>query len=57
MVAGGPQLGQLVLGTTAQLTGEALAAVAGGAACLLVLLALARYQPAFARYDARHPTP
>ncbi|MFV2018844.1 MFS transporter [Micromonospora sp. LOL_023] len=57
VVAGGPQLGQLLLGATAQLTGEALAAVAGGAACLLVLAALARYQPAFARYDAREPTP
>ncbi|MFY1698493.1 MULTISPECIES: MFS transporter [unclassified Solwaraspora] len=57
VVAGGPQLGQLVLGTTAQLTGEALAAVTGGAACLLVLVALARYQPGFARYDARDPTP
>jgi MFS family permease len=57
VVAGGPQLGQLLLGTAAQLTGEALAAIAGGAACLVVLLALARYQPAFARYDARDPTP
>jgi len=57
VVAGGPQLGQLVLGATAQLTGEAVAAVAGGLACLVVLAALARHQPTFAHYDARDPTP
>ncbi|MDG4764591.1 MFS transporter [Solwaraspora sp. WMMD406] len=57
VVAGGPQLGQLVLGSTAQFTGEALAAVAGGLACVAVVVALARYQPAFAHYDARDPTP
>lgn len=57
VVAGGPHLGDLVLGTAGQLTGEAVAAVAGGLACIAVVVALGFGQPRFARYDARHPTP
>lgn len=57
VVAGGPYGGDLVLGTSAALTSEAVAAIAGGLACIAVVLALAARQPRFARYDAWHPTP
>jgi hypothetical protein len=40
VVAGGPYLGDLVLGTTAQLGSEALAAVAGGLACVCAVVVL-----------------
>jgi ENTS family enterobactin (siderophore) exporter len=55
VVAGGPHLGDLVLGTAAQLGTEALAAIAGGLACVGAVVALGLRQPRFARYDARHP--
>jgi ENTS family enterobactin (siderophore) exporter len=57
VVAGGPHLGDLALGTGAQLGTEALAAVAGGLACVGVVVALGLTQRGFARYDARHPVP
>jgi ENTS family enterobactin (siderophore) exporter len=57
VVAGGPHLGDLVLGTAAQLSSEATAAVVGGLACVSVVVALGLAQPRFARYDARHPAP
>jgi MFS family permease len=57
VVAGGPRLGDLLLGSVAQLSGEALAAIIGGLTCVLVVIALAFLQPRFARYDARTPAP
>lgn len=57
VVAGGPRLGDLVAGIDASLLGEGWAAVAGGLACVAAVVVLARLQPAFARYDARHPAP
>lgn len=57
VVAGGPQLGDVVLGNTGEHAGEAVAAVAGGLACLLAVLLLSWRTPGFIRYDARHPTP
>lgn len=57
VVAGGPHLGDLVLGTAAQVSTEALAAIGGGLACVGAVVALGFMQPRFARYDARHPTP
>jgi ENTS family enterobactin (siderophore) exporter len=57
VVAGGPYLGDLVLGTAGQLGTEALAAIAGGLACIGVVVALGLTQRGFARYDARHPAP
>jgi MFS family permease len=57
VVAGGPYLGDLVLGTTAQAGSEALAAIAGGLACVCVVMVLGLTQLGFARYDARHPSP
>ena len=50
VVAGGPRLGDLVLGTVAELSDEAVAAIAGGLACALVVLVLAAAQPRFAAY-------
>ncbi len=57
VVAGGPRLGDLVLGSAATGVGEGLAALAGGAACVVAVLALASAQRGFLRYDARHPAP
>nr|WP_231713610.1 MFS transporter [Arthrobacter sp. zg-Y916] len=57
VVAGGPRLGDLVSGIDASFLGEGWAAVAGGLACVAAVVVLARVQPAFARYDARHPEP
>jgi ENTS family enterobactin (siderophore) exporter len=57
VVAGGPRLGDLVLGSVANVSGEALAAVGGGCTCMIAVLLLGILQPRFARYDARHPEP
>ncbi|MGH3327813.1 MAG: MFS transporter [Streptomycetales bacterium] len=57
VVAGGPRLGDLLVGTVAQLSTEAMAAIAGGLACVVAVILLAVVQPRFARYDAREPTP
>ncbi|TNU74134.1 MFS transporter [Miniimonas arenae] len=57
VVAGGPRLGDLVLGSAATRFGEASAAVGGGIVCILAVLAVAFGQRGFLRYDARHPTP
>jgi ENTS family enterobactin (siderophore) exporter len=57
VVAGGPHLGDLVLGTAGQVSSEAVAAIAGGLACVAAVIALGLAQPRFARYDARHPAP
>jgi ENTS family enterobactin (siderophore) exporter len=57
VVAGGPRLGDLVSGTAGDLLGEGTAALAGGLACVAAVLALARLQRRFLRYDAAHPEP
>lgn len=57
VVAGGPRIGDLLLGSVAAVRGEALAAIAGGCACVLAVLLLAVVQPGFTRYDAKNPTP
>lgn len=57
VVAGGPRLGDVVLGGLAGLAGEAVAGVAGGLACVVAVLLFAVLQPRFRRYDALHPTP
>jgi hypothetical protein len=57
VVAGGPRLGDLVLGSAASGLGEGMAALAGGTACVVAVLALARWQRRFLRYDARDPQP
>lgn len=55
VVAGGPRLGDVVLGTAAALTAEATTAIGGGLACVLVVLVVALRQRTFLRYDARMP--
>ncbi|MGI4896311.1 MAG: MFS transporter [Janthinobacterium lividum] len=55
VVAGGPRLGDLVLGSGAQAAGEGWAALVGGLLCVLAVLALARWQRRFVHYDAHHP--
>lgn len=57
VVAGGPRLGDVVLGGVGDLTMEPFAAIAGGLACVLVVVVLALWQRGFWAYDARHPVP
>ncbi|VTR78422.1 MFS transporter [Cellulomonas hominis] len=57
VVAGGPRLGELLLGTASEHVGEGGAALAGGLACVVVLWVLVRWQRGFWRYDARDPQP
>lgn len=57
VVAGGPRLGEMVLGVEATWFGEGWAAVVGGLTCLVLLWLVVRLTPDFWHYDARHPTP
>lgn len=50
VVAGGPHLGTLVLGSVASLTGEALAAIIGGFTCSVLVVVVARWQRGLLRY-------
>lgn len=56
VVAGGPRLGDMWLGTQAQWFGEGWAAVVGGVACIIVLWVLMAWYPRFLTYDARTVT-
>ncbi len=57
VVAGGPRLGDLVLGAGSSWVGEGWAAVAGGLTCMLLLSLVVIRQRRFLRYDALAPTP
>ncbi|HHW84398.1 MAG TPA: MFS transporter [Actinomycetales bacterium] len=57
VVAGGPRLGQFLMGALAAASTEWVAAVVGGVACVVAVLALARAQPGFLAYDSRNPAP
>ena len=57
VVAGGPRLGDLVLGAGSDWLGESWAALAGGLACVVVLGLVVARQRRFLAYDARHPEP
>src|SRR5215211_438564 len=57
VVAGGPRLGDLVLGAGASWLNEGLAALAGGLTCVTVLTIVTLRQRRFLAYDARHPVP
>ncbi|WP_448058513.1 MFS transporter [Cellulomonas hominis] len=57
VVAGGPRLGELLLGAASTRLGEGGAALAGGLACVVVLALLVRAQRSFWSYDARDPQP
>lgn len=55
VVAGGPRLGDLRAGATAAVAGATFSWVAGGIACVLVVIPLALLVPALLRYDSRTP--
>jgi MFS family permease len=55
VVAGGPRLGDALIGTTAGLWGEQAAIVVGGVACVAATLAFTARNLGFVRYDSRHP--
>ncbi|MCP2265080.1 MFS transporter [Promicromonospora thailandica] len=57
VVAGGPRLGEMVLGAEATWFGEGWAAVVGGLTCVVLLWVIVRLTPRFWHYDARHPEP
>jgi MFS family permease len=57
VVAGGPRLGDLVLGTESHWVGEAWTAVIGGLTCVVLLCVVVGVQGRFLAYDARHPKP
>jgi len=57
VVAGGPRLGEAMLGGAAAHVGEGWAAVIGGSLCVILLTLLVRSQRSFWDYDARHPVP
>jgi MFS family permease len=57
VVAGGPRLGDLVLGGEASWMGEGWAAVVGGLSCAVLVVAVLAWQRRFLAYDAQHPQP
>jgi hypothetical protein len=57
VVAGGPRLGDLVLGSGATWLGEDWAAVLGGLACTTLLAVVLLRQRRFLQYDAHAPVP
>ncbi len=57
VVAGGPRLGDLVLGAESHWIGEAWTAVIGGLTCVVLLTLVVAVQRRFLAYDARHPEP
>ncbi|MBT0993351.1 MFS transporter [Cellulomonas sp. DKR-3] len=57
VVAGGPRLGDMFIGSVSGAVGEAWAVVIGGLLCVTLLWLLVRTQRTFWRYDAHHPTP
>ena len=58
VVAGGPRLGDMVVGSLASRFGEGAAAVIGGVACIAVVLTLAAtIGRRLLRYDAADPQP
>jgi hypothetical protein len=52
VVAGGPRLGDLRAGATAALFGATFSWVAGGVACVVIVVAVSAAVPALLRYDA-----
>jgi MFS family permease len=57
VVAGGPRLGEFLLGSLASAIGEGWAAVVAGGACVVALWAITAWQRNFLAYDARDPQP
>jgi len=56
VVAGGPRLGDLVLGSESSWVGEGWAAVVGGVSCMVLLSVVVGVQRRFLSYDGLHPT-
>jgi MFS family permease len=56
VVAGGPRLGDFVMGSLAELTSEELAMMVGGLVCVVGVLVSIGLQRRFLAYDARDPT-
>jgi MFS family permease len=57
VVAGGPRMGDFVMGSTAALFTPALALGAGGLACMVGVLVASGSQRGFLAYDSDHPVP
>ncbi|UYM06688.1 MFS transporter [Solicola gregarius] len=57
VVAGGPRLGDFVIGASAGLFGEPAAMAIGGCACIAAVLIVVATRRRFLAYDSRHPTP
>lgn len=57
VVAGGPRLGELLLGAVSTRLGEGGAALVGGLACVVLLAGALWLQRSFWHYDARDPQP
>jgi Transmembrane secretion effector len=57
VVAGGPRMGDFVMGSTAALFTPALALGAGGIACMAGVVLASGTQRGFLAYDADHPVP
>ncbi|WP_263118125.1 MFS transporter [Cellulomonas fimi] len=57
VVAGGPRLGELLLGAVSTRLGEGGAALVGGLACVVLLAVALWLQRSFWHYDARDPQP
>ncbi len=57
VVAGGPRLGDFVLGSVAELVGEQWAMVIGGGLCIAGVLLAVTLNRRFLAYDGRHPQP
>lgn len=57
VVAGGPRLGDLVLGSWADWWGENKAAMIGGSLCVILIIMAMAWQRRFLAYDARNPQP
>jgi hypothetical protein len=57
VVAGGPRLGDVRAGVTAQITGNTVSWVGGGVACMIVVALLGPLVRPFWKYDARAPGP
>jgi hypothetical protein len=57
VVAGGPRLGDFLIGSLAALVGDAWAMACGGVACVAGLALALSAQRRFLAYDARDPRP
>lgn len=57
VVAGGPRLGDFLMGSLAELTSEEVAMLVGGVACVAGVLLSIALSRRFLAYDAREPTP